>query len=657
MTVKRIVLLAVGGLTLGYGGAAAQQVADTVELADIVVTATKSPTPVARVASPVTVIDGERLRAEGIRYVGEALQLIGSANLVATGSYGGVTSLFFRGGESDYVKVLLDGIPVNEPGGSFNWGHLTTENIDRIEVVRGPGSVLYGSDAMTGVVQIFTRRGAGPAAVEGKLQGGSFESIDGAVGISGGGEAAEYSATVGYHTTDGIYEFNNRYRNATASARLETRLSGSSRAAVTFRGRDYRNNFPTDGTGQLVDSNQFGFGTTLALGLELGNRFNEKLDAQLSLSYASAETGFDNQPDSPADTSGFGFQQRTSATTLRRFADLRADYLVSSQVRLTAGVDYAHDRGRSNGVVISNFGFGIDTSLVGPTDEGRGNAGAYLQGSVEPSRSLSLLAGVRLDENDQFGTFGTYRLGGVLRLNGGTRVRGTFGTGFKAPTFAENFARTPFEVGNSDLAPEESVSWEVGVEQSVARGRVVVGANYFDQRFRDMILYQFVADTAPSYFNLGGATARGAELELKYFVIPELQLRGSYTFLETKVTEAAGNTDPNTGFAEGQPLLRRPRHRFAAGVTSRLSGAWLALDLDYTGKRDDIDFGSFPGQRVALDSYLLVTLAASFDLLSREASRLTATLRVENLLDEDYLTVVGFPGRGRAAFAGLAFRL
>ena len=173
---------------------AAQEQQDTTRLQELVVTATLSPLPADAVVSSVTTITGEELRARGVRLVQDAIRQVPGAMVVQGSSYGGVSSLFLRGGESDYVKVLIDGVPVNRSGGGYNWANLTTDNIERIEILRGPASVLSGSDAVTGVVQVFTRRGTAGLAVEGGAEAGSFGTILGQASVLGGTERVHYSA-------------------------------------------------------------------------------------------------------------------------------------------------------------------------------------------------------------------------------------------------------------------------------------------------------------------------------------------------------------------------------------------------------------------------------------------------------------------------------
>src|SRR5437764_6699690 len=188
----------------GFGSARAfGQAQDTARLGTVVVSATKVRQAASMLSQAVTVISGDDLRARGVTRVSDALREVPGASLVQSGSFGAITSLFLRGGESRYTKVLIDGVPVNSPGGSFDFSHLTTDNIDRIEIVRGPASVLYGADAVTGIVQIFTRRGTDDKRLSLGARGGTYHSVDVDADAGGATGLGRISAAAAQHSTDG----------------------------------------------------------------------------------------------------------------------------------------------------------------------------------------------------------------------------------------------------------------------------------------------------------------------------------------------------------------------------------------------------------------------------------------------------------------------
>jgi vitamin B12 transporter len=635
----------------------AQEVQDTTRLKELVVTATRLPTPPESVTASVTVISGEELRAHGQRFLQDALRDVPGASVVQQGSYGGVSSLFLRGGESDYVKVLIDGVPVNQAGGAYNWANLTTDNIARVEVLRGPASVVYGSDAVTGVVQVFTRTGEGPAALEGNAEGGTFGSFNGQAAVLGGSQQFSYSASASRVVTDGTYPFNNEYGNTVLSSRMQSRPDEKSTIGISGRWTDNRYHFPTDFAGLLADSNQFNGEKALALGVDLSRQLSERYQVQLSGGASRSDGEFDDHMDGPSDTLGFGFASHRDTRSDRGNVDARVTGSFTPSVRITAGAQVEHESERQSGETTSNFG-AIATSPDTPFDRGRTTVGGYAQAVLSPTPALALDVNGRLDDNSAFGTFTTYRAGAAYRLSSGTRFRASLGRAFKAPTFCEQFCDAPFVVGDPGLKPERSFSWEVGVEQQLSAGRLSIWTTYFDQKFEDMILYDGGAAAGePTYFNGAAARSQGIEAGLTASLSGGLGASIAYTYLVAKATDDAGM--PSASFTDGEALIRRPTHSAAVSLRGRVfQRATLAGSVTYVGERDDVDFNQFPSARVSLPDYAVVDLAGEVELLhSRPGTpQLSGTLRVENLFNEQYDQVVGFAGRPRGVFGGARLR-
>ena len=303
--------------------AGGQEAQDTTRLAEIVVTPTRLPTPPDAVVASVTVITGDDLRARGLRFVQDALREVPGAAVVQGGSFGSLTSMFLRGGESDYVKVLVDGVPVNQSGGAFNWANLTTDNVDRIEVLRGPGSVLYGSDAVSGVVQIFTRRGEGGFSAEGGAEAGTFGTVNGRAGVLGGTSRLTYSADASRFATDGTYRFNNDYGNTTLSGSVRGLPDARTDASLTARYTDSRFHFPTDFAGVPSDSNQSSAEEMLTIAGDVGRRLGSRVDLRLTAGGNRTVGEFDDRPDNAADTLGFGFASQRDSRAQRGNLDAR----------------------------------------------------------------------------------------------------------------------------------------------------------------------------------------------------------------------------------------------------------------------------------------------------------------------------------------------
>lgn len=638
-------------LVVTPGIAPAQNAGDTARLGDLVVTATRVPTSAGELAAATTVIRGDDLRARGVQLVLDALREVPGMMVVQAGSYGSQASLFLRGGESDFVKVLLDGVPLNQPGGSINFANLTTADLDRIEVVRGPASVLYGADAMTGVVQLFTRAADATHLFEIGGRAGTFAStaLDGYLSLVDRGWTL--SASGSRDATDGSYAFNNGYRNTVGSVRLGLDRGSNGRAAFTLRYGDALAHFPTDAGGAPVDHNQFTTETTLAMGLDASWAVSETSSFSVHAFGSRLDQGFTNRSDTPADTSGFDFVDDRSSRTWRRGVDLRLDRHLSAGSLMSLGVGLEHENDDEHDVGLSNFGGGItpDTSAFSGD---RTTRDAYIQVLSEPGAKISSQFGARLDDNSAFGTFKTWRVGLTWHTSMNTRVWVAAGTAFKAPTFSQLFAQSAYEVGNPALTPETSRNTEVGLETMSADHRLVLGLTAFWQEFRDLIQYVAAAPGQPTYANLGGANARGVELTAVANAGSRLTLSAHWTWLHTEVTDTGAAS--SLSFQQGASLIRRPGSSGGGTAAYRWRGLTLAGTVIRIGSRDDVDFSGFPGSRVILPAYTTIDLAVDAPI-RRAASRsfgFDLTLRGENLFNAVYQQTVGFPGRGRTLFAG-----
>src|SRR2546426_4780798 len=572
-----------------------QEPQDTVVLKPVVVTATRVPVAADLVVSAVTVLRGTDLVAQGIRTVAQALETVPGAHVVETGSFGEQTSLFMRGGESDYTKVLLDGVPLNRAGGAIDLAHLTTDNIDRIEIVRGPVSVLYGTDAVIGVVQVFTRTGHGPARLGADLRGGTYGSTESAVDIAGGTRTVGYSARVSRFSSDGLYLHNNQYRNSVVTAGLRAVPDARSDASLMYRYGDDLYHFPTDGTGAPVDSNQRAAERGPLLGLTAGRVLGRHLEARVTAGVKEPRLLDTDAPDPPGQDASWSRDYVRRATT-----SAMLNWRAHGGASVPGGIEYEDERQHGTSQFTS-AAFGPFSDSI---DVQRNNTGYFTQ-AVVPAGRAAVTLGSRLDDNSQFGTHATYRGGVVYRLDR-ARLRFSVGTGFKEPTFFENFARG-FVLGNPNLKPERSLSWEVGVE----RGAVAV--TYFNQRFRDLIEYTGTPPAGePNYFNVGGAIADGVEASLDREVTTRVVLYVTYTYLHTRVQQSGSPSDPDGLFVVGKPLIRRPAHTLAPQLVATVgTQARLTLGARWVGKRDDLDFSRPAGQRRASQkSHTPVNLAA-----------------------------------------------
>ncbi len=620
-----------------------QEPTDTVVLNPVVVTATRIPTPADGVPVAVTVIRGTELRERGILTVAEALRSVPAASVVTTNSYGSQTSLFLRGGQSNYVKVLIDGVPQNVPGGAYDFANLTTDNVERIEVVRGPVSVLYGSDAVTGVVQIFTRDGGGPMHASVAARGGTYGSGTLDAILSGGDGRASYVLSVSRFSSGGLDSINNQFRNAVFSARARLQPDRRTDAALTVRYGDALYHFPRDYRGVVVSNNQHQLERGPSVGLDLGHVFSDRVDSRLTAVWHRANYLYAIGKNGPADTTTFPYASSDWITRLG--LDARGNVRLLERDALTFGTALERE------------------AMAGTTLDGsrlRTNGAFYLQAVSSPARPVHMTIGARLEDNERFGTYVTYRAGASARLAQGVRALASVGTGFKEPSFFENYA-TGFVRGNPDLRPEHSRSWEAGLEYHLP-GRVVLRGTYFGQRFVDMIDYNATpAAGEPNYSNVARASADGVELGAQLMPEPRFTVSASYTYLSATVTRSGFDSSSGALLAAGQPLVRRPKHSAWLDFTyAAVDRGTVSLAVAYVGERQDRDFSSPSSPRVPLPSYLRVDCAAELNVVAPRGSApgFAISGRVENLLDHPYEEVKNFPARRRAIFVGgeLRFR-
>lgn len=616
---------------------AGQEPTDTVVLNPVVVTATRIPTPADGVPVAVTVIRGTELRERGILTIAEALRSVPAASVVTTNSYGSQTSLFLRGGQSNYVKVLIDGVPQNVPGGAYDFANLTTDNIERIEVVRGPASVLYGSDAVAGVVQIFTRDGGGPTHASVGARGGTYGSGALDATLSGGDGRASYALSVSRFSSDGLDSINNQFRNDVFSARARLQPDRATDAALTVRYGDALYHFPRDYRGVVVSNNQHQLERGPSVGLDLGHVFSDRVDGRLTAVWHRANYLYAIGKNDSADTTTFPYASSDWITRLG--LDARGNVRLLARDALTLGTALERE------------------AMAGTTLDGsrsRTNGAIYLQAVSSPARPVHMTIGARLEDNERFGTYLTYRAGASARLAEGVRAIASVGTGFKEPSFFENYA-TGFVRGNPDLRPEHSRSWEAGLEYR-APGRVVLRGTYFGQRFVDMIDYNATpAAGEPNYSNVAGASADGVELGAQLMPDARFTVSASYTYLSATVTRSGFDSSSGALLAAGQPLVRRPKHSAWLDFTyAAVHRGTVSLAVAYVGERQDRDFSSPSSPRVPLPSYVRLDCAAELDVVVPRGGTpgFAISGRVENLLDHSYEEVKNFPARRRAIFVG-----
>ena len=624
---------------------AAQQ-SDSTVLPANVITATRIPTAADAQTSTVTVLQGAALRSEGVTHVGDALRRVPGIAMARTSSFGSQFTVFMRGGQGNYVRVLVDGVPLNEPGGTLDLGRLTLDDVERIEVVRGPASVLYGSEALAGVIQIFTRNGSGATRLRSELGAGSFNALRGSLGGSGGVGAFGWSLQADRHTSDGVLAFNNAYRNDGVSGAFTFAPDAKTDLRITTRFNNSMYQYPTGSAGQVEDRNAERTENRLMAGVDLGRKWTSRLETRAQYTAMDLLPRTNDGSDNPGDTLGFyGYFARGAVK--RRLFDTRTTARLGTAQFVTVGAEWSRDQERTSSVSQSEFGDFPDELRAA-----RENRALYAQVHGEQG-ALTYTFGGRADENSAFGSFQTMRLGAGWRVNSALRVRGSAGSGFKAPNFFENFAGG-FTVGNPELRPETSRSADLGLEFTLPRG-ASLQLTGFTQRFKNLIQYNgAVPFGEPNYENIAAANAGGIEAEATLPALLGVITTVGHTWTDTRVARAGFDTTETANFVAGGRLLRRPEHVTSIQMRRTFSGVGtFTLAAVRTGDREDRDFSSWPPAVLVLDPFTTVDIAADLRLPSRMGTGARLILRAENVANVQYEQVAGFASPGRVLYAGL----
>jgi vitamin B12 transporter len=621
------------------------------EVDNLIVSASRTAQPAIRVGSSVSVIDREKIEERRPVFVTDLLQDLPGIAVSRAGGFGGQTQVRVRGSEANHVLVFIDGVQANDLTASdeFAFEQLTSWDIERIEVVRGPQSALWGSDAMAGVINITTRRSQDARQIGAFAEVGSFGTSFYGAHLGSNFERGTVDFSVSAFDTDGenISQTGSEedgYDNVTASLSGTLQASDDLRLSMSGRYSDGTSEFDEIGFATSLpedaplktDLQLFYFRTAADLAL-LNKRWNHKLQ----FTYSGSDR--DNKDDRPGlepvdyESDRYGFYYQTSYD----FAGTPAAN------RLTLAVDHERDDYEQRGDLI----FGSDPNQNQNID----NTGFVAEYLLQPLDSLNLSASVRYDDNSDFDNETTWRLSGSWRLDRTqTRLHASAGKGQKAPTFIERFGffrNDPDFVGNPDLKPEESVGFDVGITQGFFEGKAQVDLTYFTDRVEDEI-NGFVFDAGSEAFtaeNQNGTSRRqGVEIELQADLPANFDARASYTYTNSKEPDATGGN---------RREVRRPEHMAALNLNYKFLSdrARVNLNVSYTGEQDDDFFPppSFARQTVQLDDYTLVNLVASYEV----SEVFSVYARAENLFDENYENLLGYQALGDGYYAGVRIRL
>src|SRR5262245_34545745 len=601
----------------------------------VIISASRTDSPVAETPASSFIVSGsELLRAQRIN-VFDALRSSPGVAVMQTARRGGLTSLFVRGGESDYTKVLIDGVPVNDAGGAFDFADLTTDNAARVELVRGAQSAIYGSDAMSGVLQFFTHRGT-TSVPEFEItgEGGSFAFNRQFARLSGANGGFDYSTSFTHLRTDGR-DRNDDYQNRIATANLGYRFNSRTQLRTTVRNDTAGLGVPGATARLFPDPDERAERKHLAASARLDDQTSKYWHQSFSFVFSESNySSFDpaaqdlSKPGTPLDpgTAFNDFSSFFNNHQRRRGFRYQSDFVLPNAHFISAGVDYDQER------AVFDSGFTGQNRV--PAE--RRNVGAFIQDQFSYGPRLFITAGVRVENNradlspnfanvlnnlksapyEGMVGFGTevvpkiaaiyvLRPSGIQSRRGPTRLKANWGRGIKSPSLLEAFSPNEFFLGNPALKPERSLNFDLGIEQFFLKDRIRVEGTYFENRFRNQITV--VGDPATfggpvkladgrltNFVNNDRTHARGYEFSTAWHPNRFLRLGSSYTFLVTELEAGHDVIDFNTGTLVpnrevGLPLLRRPKH--SGAINLGWVGEKLDVNLDgfFTGKRRDLD--------------------------------------------------------------------
>ena len=622
----------------------------------VVVTATRTPMPEDESGASVAVLDASRLEVMQPVAVSDALRFLPGTIVADSGQRGGLTSLFVRGGDSRYNKVLIDGVPVNDSGGTMDFGLIPVAEFSRIELARGPQSTLYGSDAMTSVVQTFSNTGS-TAVPELRFgaDGGNFHTAHGFLNISGARNRWDYNFFGDQFYTAGNGP-NDEYSNSLEGANVGFQVN----ANTLLRVRTRHANSHTGVQGEW----NFNGAALLPPDIDQQARTNDLLGSvQLDITGPSGWqhrlTGFeynhrrqneDTMPDRGCDPAAFVFLD-CPFTAIDHFNRAGFDYQADLVERAWAHTTLGYELENENAFV-------GDANLPPITHGVRLNHALYAQ-QVMQLRRLSIVAGGRYVHNATFGDKFVPKVAfSYLALRGGhflsdTRLRFSYSTGVKEARFEESFASGPTIVPNPHLKAEENRAFETGIEQSLVSGKYALSAVYFNNLFRNQIDFAIVNPITftGEYENIDKSFAQGAEIEFHARPKSRISLDAAYDYTSTQILLQPFPLDALHN--PGQPLIRRPKHS-AQLLASYLGHRWGAnVGGNFVGRRADSDFFVLPTPVTHAAGYLQADVGGWYAV----HPRITAYLNIENALDRRYNEVVGYPALPINFRAGLRFRV
>lgn len=610
-----------------------------VQLDDVLVTATKYPTDVQNISSSYTIISKQQIQMINSPSVLQLLRDVEGISIAQQGGIGTLNSLFMRGANANHTLVLIDGVEVNDPSSprnAFDLSHLQTENIDRIEIVRGAQSTLYGSDALAGIISIFTQPGSDVNKLQLRTEGGSNSYYKGSGHFTGSYDLLDYSINFSRLSTEGISAANEKYGNTEADGYINNSFSSLLGVQILQNLKLNLNYRFTDASTDLDQGNKLGDDPNYTYDIEENifhsslnwDLFDENWQQKFSGSVLRRISKSKNEPDeiNPGSSTNFTNATRTKFEWLNNLKFIPYNIV-------TIGFETELEKANTEYKSESEFG---PFESVFPSQQMRTNS-VFAQNQLILDGGFSAVAGLRYDDNEKYGGHSTFKFGASYFYNKtGTKLKANYGTGFKAPTLYYLFDPA---FGNPNLKPEESKGWDAGFEQYFFGSNFSFGTTYFSNEFENL----FGFDENFVTINIDKAETKGVETFLTY------NSDKFYAHLTYTYTDAVDLSGEQT-----TKLIRRPADKVTLSVSyNPVEKLNLNSSIRYVGEREDDNFSTFPSTRVRLSDYAIVDFTVNYKLFSN----LNLFGRVENLFDTEYEEVLYYGTLGRAFYAGLNYAL
>lgn len=594
----------------------------------VIVTATRIDTPQSQVGSSVTVIDSKQIENRQDQDLADVLQHVPGIHVRRTGGLGSQATVFIRGAESDHTLLLLDGIKIHDissPGGTATFDHLTTTGLDRVEVLRGPQSTLYGTEAIGGVVSATTKRGSGDLNGYYSIETGSYKTTTQKIHLNGGEEKFNYSISATRIDSD-VYSSsadNNEsdpYRNTSFHSLFGFQPLDAFNLDIAFHyinaDVEFDNNGSNDDTDQ-TDYEQYAFKIAPTFYL-----FDGLLETKLITTYNHVDRDTDGSNYNLADH-GFDFVFLANGFEGTNWEiDWQNTFAVAENFSVIFGIVYFDEQGTFNDPGVSDQEYNSNSLSY------------YILNQWQVNDNLTLAGGFRYIDHDEFDSKATYQFSGSYQFEQyKTILRASIGTGYKAPSIADFF-----DGGNPDLQPEESIGWDVGIEQPLFYNKVLIGTTFFQNHIDDMIFYDLGSSTI---INIGKARTQGVEAFIQFTPAKDLTTTLNYTYTDSEVLNPQGSFGPQ----KGNRLWRRPLHSYSFDLTKYFLNDKALVSFTVLGASQRDDNGG------KADSYVICNLAGSYQV----TDKIKLFARIENMFNQQYQDLRGYNTADASGYAGVQF--